>query len=144
MKKHGETVTKNGKRAASPEYRTWQMMKNRCHNPKADNWELYGGRGIMVCDDWHDFNLFLEDMGRRPSLLYTLDRIDVDGHYCKQNCKWATKGQQSQNRRCLKLTQGEVDRIRSYKRKGMSTAELVKMFNVGERHIQRIVKRQRW
>lgn len=82
-----------------PEYRIWNGIMQRCHNPKRDNYPWYGGRGIRVCERWHDFRKFLEDIGARPSLQHTIDRIDSDGHYEPSNCRWATKDQQSSNTR---------------------------------------------
>ena len=74
-------------------------MKARCQNPKAANYATYGGRGIRVCERWQAFESFLADMGERPEGL-TLDRHpNNDGHYEPGNCRWATKAQQSANRR---------------------------------------------
>jgi hypothetical protein len=99
MKKtHGEVQHINGKRVASPEYRSWQMMKNRCLNPKGYDYAYYGGRGIKVCKKWLHFEAFLEDMGRRPSALHTLERKNGDGHYTPRNCVWATRQAQARNR----------------------------------------------
>jgi hypothetical protein len=86
----------------SPAWQSWTSMKTRCNNPNSTQYELYGGRGIKVCERWEKFENFLEDMGERPEGK-TLDRIDVNKNYEPMNCKWSTKKEQSQNRRKLKL-----------------------------------------
>lgn len=86
------------KHARSPTFSSWQMMLQRCTNPKAPNWAYYGGRGITVCGLWHSFENFLADVGERPDGM-TLDRIDNDGHYEPGNVKWSTPKQQAANRR---------------------------------------------
>lgn len=99
MKSHGETKHINGKRVATPEYRAWQSLKNRCTNPNARDYPYYGGRGIKVCQRWlNSFENFLADMGRRPTPQHSLDRIDPDGDYEPSNCRWATKQEQARNR----------------------------------------------
>lgn len=88
--------------AYSPEYRSWQAMKNRCQNPKSVQWKDYGGRGIKYCERWADFANFYADMGLRPSLDYTLDRINNDGNYEPGNCRWANRTTQVLNQRFRK------------------------------------------
>lgn len=77
-------------------YRTWASMKERCNNPNYQYYHRYGGRGIIVCDQWNVFENFYKDMGDKPEGLQ-LDRIDNDGNYCKENCKWSTPKENSNN-----------------------------------------------
>lgn len=74
-------------------------MKNRCNNPKAGRYEDYGGRGITVCDEWMEFEAFYRDMGPRPSKHHSIERRENDKGYSKENCHWATKVEQMNNRR---------------------------------------------
>ena len=84
------------------EYRTWNSMRQRCLNSNNDRYHQYGGRGITICKEWESFDVFLSDMGKRPDGT-SLDRIDVDGPYSKENCRWATPKEQMRNRRIHKI-----------------------------------------
>jgi hypothetical protein len=121
-------------------YATWANMRKRCLNERSPAYSLYGGRGVKVCDSWSDFAVFMADMGPRPSSAHTLDRIDNDGHYSRDNCRWATPIEQANNKRTniLATIGGEtknisqwanlwgvpVDRLYARKRLGWRDAEL--------------------
>lgn len=92
MTSHGQSKTRL--------YRIWQSMKGRCERPSCTGYPEYGGRGIKVCDEWHDFMTFhawAHSHGYKDDL--SIDRIDNGGDYCPENCRWATNYQQMQNRK---------------------------------------------
>lgn len=92
--KHGEGVITS----RTVEYMTWMRMLDRTRNPNLDRAEHYVGRGIAVCKRWLKYENFLEDMGRRPSPLHSLDRKNNDLGYTPKNCRWATRREQSCNK----------------------------------------------
>jgi hypothetical protein len=91
---HGHTYV--GK--INPTYTCWSNMRRRCQDLNHPRYPDWGGRGIVVCERWQTYQNFLADMGERPPGL-TLDRIDVDGPYTPENCRWATASQQRLNQR---------------------------------------------
>lgn len=88
MKSHGYSKT--------PTYKTWCKMRERCNNPNTNRADSYFNKGISYDKRWDSFQLFLQDMGERPENM-SLDRIDNNEGYCKDNCRWATKIEQSRN-----------------------------------------------
>lgn len=115
--------TKHGCRKRSgdshPEYKIWKQMRQRCNNPRSGKWGQYGGRGIKVCSRWNDFLAFLEDVGPRPSVQHSIDRIDNDKDYEPGNVRWATPFEQANNKQKTKrflwngeqYTIGELSRM---------------------------------
>lgn len=114
-------------------YQSWQDMKQRCTNPNNHNYKHYGARGISFCDRWSNFDAFREDMGQMPDGM-TLDRIDNDKGYSKDNCRWASVDDQRKNqRRYQKYTvNGETMIVSDWaKRLGMHHASLQSRLKYG-------------
>lgn len=112
-----------------PEYKVWAAMKQRCNNPNSPSYKNYGGRGITLCEAWnYDFAAFYYDMGPRPTPSHSIERINNDLGYSKENCEWATLDKQSKNKRTTvrfpfngyMLTLGEISEITGIKRSTLS------------------------
>jgi hypothetical protein len=101
------------------EYATWCRIRERCYNPQYHSYKYYGGRGIKVCERWLEcFENFFEDVGPRPSVKHSLERINNNGDYSPENCQWATKIQQANNKRNIKKYEfnGELKTIANWAR----------------------------
>jgi len=125
--------TKHGQ-ARTRDYGRWASMIDRCHNPRNKYYASYGGRGITVCDRWREsFVNFIEDMGPRPSDRHSLDRTDNDGPYSPENCRWATKVQQSNNRRS--------NRMLTYNGQALTLTQWAKIVGISEGTIDSRIRR---
>lgn len=137
---HGYSM--NGTMART--YRSWGMLRSRCNNPKDPAYKNYGGRSIKVCKRWDKFENFLEDMGKRPEGM-TIDRIDNDGNYEPDNCRWATIGQQIRNSRHTKLNILKVQVIKKLlKESNLTQGDIGEIFNVAGQTISNIKLELAW
>ena len=139
----GRFMAIHGKRETR-EWLAWNHMMSRCYDPADSKFKDYGERGIVVCDRWHESKNFLEDMGVKPSPKHTLGRIDNDGPYTPENCRWETQAQQARNRRSTKLTWTDVREIRMLRRKGYSLWDIAHEFNTNAANVHQIVHNVTW
>lgn len=136
--KHGMT--------GNSEYEIWQQMKNRCYNEKCKEYCWYGGRGIAVCNRWkNSFISFYKDMGPKPFPKAQIDRIDNDGNYEPNNCRWVTSAQNGQHTSMTKLTMKKAKEIRELYGVGhVLQKELAKEYGVHKSLISLIVTNRIW
>ena len=115
-------------------YRIYCMMKDRCYNPNIDNYKWYGAKGIKICDEWKtDPAVFIQwalANGYNDNL--TIDRIDSNGDYCPENCRWTTQKQQSRNK------------CNNNKYKNICLVDWAKIFNISNQALSRYVKLYDW
>lgn len=128
--KHGMAKRTTGKDRI---YSIWIAMRQRCNDPNDQQYHDYGGRGIKVCPEWNDFMQFYNDMGERPEGMQ-LDRIDNNGNYCKENCRWTTRIVQANNRRS--------NRIHKINGKSVKHTELLKMLGINRDKFRKLEERK--
>lgn len=128
LKKHGF--------CSNPLYRTWHGMHGRCKNPKDRSYRLYGGRGIKVCRRWQSVENFIKDMGEKPSMDHSLDRIDPNGDYSPENCRWSTYADQQSNKRCSRFIE--------WNGKSMTCAQWATIVGIRSETIYERIHRQKW
>jgi hypothetical protein len=140
-----------GKRTST--YGSWSNMIQRCSNPKATGFKNYGGRGIAVCERWRDFDLFLADMGSKPSPKHSIDRWpNAAGNYEPGNCRWATRAEQNATQRHpggmthwkSALTEAQVREARVLVRGGMLHRDVAARMGVGRSAISQIINGANW
>lgn len=142
-KKTGDRFRTHGM-SSTKTHRSWKAMKARCLNKANQDYALYGGRGITVCERWkNSFPNFLEDMGERPKGM-TLDRINNDGNYEPSNCKWSTQAEQVRNSRLSKLCVQSVKEIRKALMSGVPRSKLAEEYGVNVTTIRSIAIGETW
>lgn len=126
-------------------YSRWRLMVRRCHDPSHKNHRIYGARGITVCQEWHEFQVFYDwavSNGWDEGL--QIDRIGNDKGYQPDNCRWVTSQNNNRNRRNNKLDVGKVAEIRKLLAEGLSGPKIAKQFGVHHSLIYRIKLDQQW
>lgn len=138
-----ERSVTHGMAWAVPEYSVWAGMRNRCTNPQDPNWPRYGGRGIVICKEWDNFEVFFSDMGSRPSLNHSINRKNNNGNYEPKNCSWATPKEQARNRRSNSLTAEKVKFIRE-NAGFMTQVKIAEIVGTSQAHVSRVILNQSW
>jgi len=105
-----------------PSYSSWVGLKTRCNNKNEISYVNYGGRGIGYCEEWEHFENFVFDMGIKPTPGHTIERVNNDEGYCKQNCIWATRHEQSLNRRTFSNNTSGVTGVKLMSKSGRYSA----------------------
>lgn len=136
-KSKNKEINTSHKMSKTREYRTWSSIMGRCYNKNVNGYESYGRRGIKVCDEWlNSFEKFYEDMGSKP-IGYSIERIDVNGDYCKENCCWIPFAEQWKNKRKIPtiINYNGIEKSVSYWAKliNLTKDSLEKRLNNGEK-----------
>jgi hypothetical protein len=138
IKREGNNLKHGQARAGrhTPEYNRYMNMVSRCHNPSDLSWPDYGGRGISVCEEWlSSFESFFSDMGPLPSSTHQIDRMDNDGNYTPENCRWTTPSENCRNRRnsvLVKFGSSQIPLIEASSRLGVSYQHAWRLHRAGK------------
>ena len=123
----------------NPLYNTWKDIKKRCTNPNRRDYKWYGGKGISFCERWRSFDNFVEDMGDSYFSGATIDRLDNDKDYCKDNCTWSSKSKQQQNRGNVKGHWRRAEEIKDLRRKGYSQQSIADLLGMSQGTVSHIL-----
>lgn len=127
-------------------FQRWMGMKNRCYNPKNDHYHRYGGRGISVCDEWlNDFQSFYDwSMSNGYKKKLQIDRIDNDGNYCPENCRWVTNKKNARNASFTKINMDIAKQVRALCDGGMIAKDIASLYRISIPTVYDIKHRRTW
>ena len=141
-----KAATKHGK-CYTPMYVIWAGIRQRCRDTGCPAYRYYGGRGIRVCERWlNSVDAFIADMGPRPSARHSVDRIDNDGDYTPENCRWATDEVQNRDKRGAKNHNARVtaDIVRAIRASDRPPKELAAKYGIDPSNVSYITRRKTW
>ena len=123
-------------------YFVWQTMLQRCNNPNDGSYKDYGGRGIKICEEWETFIGFLTTFPKRPNKDFQIDRINVNGNYEPQNCRWIHKTTNATYNKRNTLQEYEVSEIRTFLNRGVSMKKIAIFYDTKVWTIRRILNNE--
>lgn len=130
-------------KSKTAEYASWNAMIARCYNQNTKGFNRYGGRGIKVCSRWKEFELFLLDMGLKPKG-HSIDRINNNGNYEPENCKWATTTEQARHRKGVVLDEDSVSAIKTMLKYLVPRKVIATKLDVSVSAVSHIAQNNRW
>lgn len=148
LRKHGHTEATRpadwGERSGHPLYKLWAGMRRRCEDRNSRDFVNYGARGVKVCERWQDFWSFVADIGQRPSPRHSVDRINVHGDYCPENCRWATTKEQARNRRKTVITAESAAEIKRRAAAGETAGNIARSIGIKYDSVRCVIIGKSW